>query len=182
MLGTGSPMPAIATICSSRLSASRGELAWIGGHRAFMTRIHRLKHIEGFIATALANDNAIRPHAQRVLHQVALANFAFAFGIGRPRFQPSDMQLLQLQFRCIFDRDQTLFVRDESERALSNVVLPVPVPPEMIREIRPRTAAFNKSAIAGRECIDLDQTIDVERALGRIFGSTPSGRRPQRGE
>ena len=37
-----------------------------------MTRIHGLKHIKGFFPTALADNDSIRTHSERVLHQFAL--------------------------------------------------------------------------------------------------------------
>ena len=86
-----------------------------------MARVHRLKHIEGFLAATLANYNAVWPHAQCILYQVALANFALAFGIGRPRFQPSNMQLLQLQFRGVLDRNQTFMVRNGVRESIEQV-------------------------------------------------------------
>src|SRR5579863_6938476 len=42
------------------------------GHRPFVTRVHRLQHVECFLATALADDDAIGPHTERILDQVAL--------------------------------------------------------------------------------------------------------------
>ena len=77
-----------------------------------MAGVHGLQHVEGFLAAHLADDDAVGPHAQRVLDQLALANLAFAFDIGRTRFQPADMRLLQLQFRRVLDGDQALLGRD----------------------------------------------------------------------
>ena len=37
-----------------------------GGHRSLMAGIHRLHHVERFRAAALADDDAIRSHAQCV--------------------------------------------------------------------------------------------------------------------
>ena len=47
-----------------------------GRHRAFVAGVHGLQHVEGFLAAALAEDDAVGTHAQRVLHQLALADFA----------------------------------------------------------------------------------------------------------
>src|SRR5262245_105033 len=56
-------------------------------HRAFVARIHGLQHVEGFLAATFADDDAVRPHAQRVLHQLALADFSSALGVGRTRLE-----------------------------------------------------------------------------------------------
>ena len=64
-----------------------------------MARVHRLQHIERFFTTALTEDDPVGPHTQRVLHQFALTNFAFALDAGWARFHSADMWLLQLQVR-----------------------------------------------------------------------------------
>ena len=43
-----------------------------------------------------------------VFDQVGRGNCAFAFDIGRARFQANHVILLQLQFGRIFDRDDTI--------------------------------------------------------------------------
>ncbi len=91
-----------------------------GGHRAFVAGVHRLQHVEGFLAAALAEDDAVGPHAQRVLHQFALTDFALAFDIGRPRFHAADMRLLQLKLGGVFDGDQALFFRDEGGQRIEH--------------------------------------------------------------
>ena len=78
-------------------------------HRTFVTGIHRLQHVEGLFAAALADNDAVGPHAQCILYEVALAYFSFSLDVGRSGFEPSDVQLLQLQFSGIFDGDQALF-------------------------------------------------------------------------
>ena len=62
-----------------------------------MARVHRLQHVEGLTAPALADDDPIRTHAKRVADQVANLDRAFAFNIGRPRFEADHMILPQLQ-------------------------------------------------------------------------------------
>ena len=41
-------------------------------------------------------NNAVRAHTQRVVHQLTLRNFAHPFYIGRTRFHTQYMRLLQL--------------------------------------------------------------------------------------
>src|ERR1019366_6413866 len=91
-----------------------------GGHRAFVAGVHRLQHVEGFLAAALAEDDAVGPHAQRVLDQLALADFALALDIGRPRLHAADMRLLQLKLGGVFDGDQALFFRDEGGQRIEH--------------------------------------------------------------
>ena len=83
-----------------------------GRHRTLVTRVHRLQHVESFVAATLTNDDAIWTHTQCVLDQVTLTDLALPFGVGRTRFHPTDMQLLQLQLGCVFDRYQTLILGD----------------------------------------------------------------------
>ena len=72
-----------------------------------------------FIAWSMSNASAPRtsptmirsgPHAQRVAHQVALGDLAPPLDVGRPRLQPGDVRLLQLQLGRVLDRDDPLAV------------------------------------------------------------------------
>ena len=110
-----------------------------------MAGVHGLQHVEGFLAAALAEDDAVGPHAQRVLDQLALADFALAFDVGRPRLHAADMRLLQLQFGGVLDGDRRSLSEMKADSALSIVVLPEPVPPEMIVVMRAFTAAASTS-------------------------------------
>ena len=73
-----------------------------------MAGVHGLQHVEGLLAAALAEDDAVGPHAQRVLDEIALADFAVALDVGRARFHARDVRLLQLQFGGVLDGDQAL--------------------------------------------------------------------------
>ena len=81
-------------------------------HRSFVAGVHRLQHVERLFAAALADDDAVGPHAQRVSHEIALADLAFALDVGGAGLQASDMRLLQLQFRGVLDGDQALVVQE----------------------------------------------------------------------
>ena len=63
-----------------------------------MSRIHCLKHVECLSATHLADDDPVRPHAQRIADELALRDVANAFYVGRPRLHLNDMRLLKAQF------------------------------------------------------------------------------------
>ena len=104
----GRLMPDMPTMFSSRVSASRGVLAWIVRHRAVVAGVHRLQHVERFVAADLAEDDAVGAHAQRVLQQVAHRDLAGALEVGRAGLEPHDMRLLQLQFGGVLDRHGAL--------------------------------------------------------------------------
>ena len=82
-----------------------------------MARVHGLEHVEGLLAAALAEDDALGPHAQRVLDEIALADLALALDVGRPRLHAGDVRLLQLQLRRVLDGDQALGMRDRRPTA-----------------------------------------------------------------
>ena len=71
-----------------------------------MTGIHGLQHIKRFFAPALAKDDSIRTHAERVSDQLTLTNFAFALDVRRSSFQSNDMRLLELKLGGVFNRDK----------------------------------------------------------------------------
>ena len=62
---------------------------------AVVAGVHRLQHVQRFFAADLADDDAIRPHTQRVDHQVALLDRALALDVRRARFQPHHVPLPQ---------------------------------------------------------------------------------------
>ncbi len=53
-----------------------------GGQRAVVAGVHRLQHVERFTATALADHDTVRAHAQGVLDQIPDGNLAAPLGIG----------------------------------------------------------------------------------------------------
>ena len=55
-----------------------GAVGVDGGHRAVVAGVHGLDHVQRLGAAALADDDAVGPHAQGVLHQVADGVFAGA--------------------------------------------------------------------------------------------------------
>ena len=84
------------------------------GQRPVVTGIHRLQHVERFLAADLANDDAIGPHTEGVDDQLPLADGALAFDVRRTRLEPRDVLLLQLQLGGVLDRDDPLAIGDES--------------------------------------------------------------------
>ena len=80
--------------------------------RAVVARVHGLQHVDGLAAAHLAQDDPVGAHAQGVLHQVAHGDVALAFQVGRPRFQPHHVGLLELQLGGVLDGDDALVVVD----------------------------------------------------------------------
>ena len=72
-----------------------------------------MKHVEGFLAADLADDDAVGAHTQAVDDQLPLTDCALAFDVGRSRLEPRHMRLLQLKLGRVFDRDDALAVGDE---------------------------------------------------------------------
>ena len=78
-----------------------------------MAGVHGLQQVERLGSADFADDDAFRPHTQAVAHQIAHGDLAFAFEVGRPRFQAHHVRLLQLQFGGVFAGDDALVVVDE---------------------------------------------------------------------
>ena len=93
--------------------ASRGRVGVDGGQRPVVAGVHRLEHVEGLAAADLADHDPVRPHAQRVAHQVADGDLALALDVRRPALQPHHVLLLELQLDGVLDGDDALVVGDE---------------------------------------------------------------------
>ena len=84
------------------------------GQRSVVTGVHRLKHVERFLAANLTHDDAVGAHTQRIDHELPLTNGALAFDVGRARFEPGDVLLMELQLGGVLDRHDALARRDEA--------------------------------------------------------------------
>ena len=86
-----------------------------GGHRAFVAGVHRLDHASSVSAlAALADDDPVGPHTQRVLDEVGRRDGAASFDVGRASLQANDVILLKLQLGRVLDRDDAVVVLDEA--------------------------------------------------------------------
>jgi hypothetical protein len=65
--------------------------------------------------------------------------------VGGPGFEREPVRLLKPQLGRVLDRDHALARVDQLRQALSMVVLPEPVPPEMITFIREAPAILSRS-------------------------------------
>src|SRR5439155_11033418 len=64
---------------------------------ALVASIHGLQHVEGLFAADLADDDAIRPHAQAVDDKLPLTHCTAALNIWGACLQPYYVLLLELQ-------------------------------------------------------------------------------------
>ena len=112
----GSSKPAIMIIVSSRPWASRGVLACSVVIEPSWPVFMAWSMSSVSAAAALADDDPLGPHTQGVADQVAGGDRALALDVRRPRLQPDDVVLLQLQFGRVLDRHDPLVVRDEARQ------------------------------------------------------------------
>jgi len=134
-----------------RVMASRGVLAWIVAS-SLRAGVHRLQHVEGFLAATLAEDDAVGTHTQGVLTR------------SRWRISPLP-STLGAASPCGRHAAAAIAIRPASsngqERSFSEMKggqrvehrrLAEPVPRDDV-EMRARTAAASTSAIAGRNAL-----------------------------
>ena len=81
-----------------------------------MAGVHRLEHVERLGAANLADDDPVGPHAQRVPDEVADRDLALALDVLRPRLEPQDVALIELQLGCVLDRDDPVASRAPRRR------------------------------------------------------------------
>ena len=89
-------------------------------HRAIVTGIHRLQHIESFFAAALPNHDAIGTHTQGVDKEFSLPNRSLAFQVGRTGLQPHNVRLLQLELGRVLDRNHALDGRNVGRQGVQH--------------------------------------------------------------
>ena len=92
---------------------SRGRVGVAGRHRAVVAGVHGLEHVERLAAAALADDDAVGPHAQGVAHQLADGDGALALDVRRARLERDHVLLAELQLGRVLDGDDALVVGDE---------------------------------------------------------------------
>src|SRR5208282_5457489 len=91
-----------------------------GGERALVAGVHGLQHVECFFTAHLADHDAVGTHTQAVDDELAHADRALAFDVGRASFETDDVFLLELQFGCVFDGDDALGIRNVSGEDVEN--------------------------------------------------------------
>src|SRR5260370_7703529 len=73
-----------------------------GSHRAFVTRVHGLEHVEGLFAANFPNDDAIGAHAQAVDEQLTLTDGSLPFDVSWTRFHLLNFIHRKRQFAPFF--------------------------------------------------------------------------------
>src|SRR4029079_7613019 len=88
---------------------TRYGFAWAVGvqrsHRTVVACVHRLQKVEGLRSADFADDDALGPHAQAVLDEIAHRHLAFTLEIGRAGLEADDMRLLQLKLGGVLAGD-----------------------------------------------------------------------------
>src|SRR5207237_1113770 len=79
--------------------------------RTVVAGVHGLEHVQGFATAHLTHDDAVRPHAERVAHQVPDGDLAGSFAVGGTCLQADDVLLMKLELDGILDGDDALVVR-----------------------------------------------------------------------
>ena len=77
-----------------------------------MARVHRLEHVQGGTVANLTHDDSVRPHTERVPHEVADRDLAASLDVRRSCLEAENMRLVELELRRVFDRDDPLVHRD----------------------------------------------------------------------
>jgi hypothetical protein len=80
--------------------------------RAVVARVASLQHVERFAAAHFADDQAVGAHAQRRAHEVADIHRAGALSVGRPRFEPHNVRLPELQLGRLLNGDDPFVAVD----------------------------------------------------------------------
>ena len=100
-----------SVIRHKRLEAVQRVVRVGGVHRRERAAVaggHRLDEIERLAAAALADDDAIGPHAQGRAQKIADGDGAAPLGVGRARLEVDRVRLLQLHFGRVLDDDDAL--------------------------------------------------------------------------
>src|SRR4051794_12311411 len=77
-----------------------------------MPGVHRLKHVQRLGTADLANNDAVGAHSQRVANEGADRYLALALDVLRTSLQPQHVTLVELEFRRILDRNDSVVVRN----------------------------------------------------------------------
>ena len=83
-----------------------------------MAGVHGLHHVERLGSAHLADDDAVRPHAQRILNERALVDLAAALHVGRPGFELDHMLLLKPELCGVLDGDDALAGIDHARKRI----------------------------------------------------------------
>src|ERR1041385_5560771 len=83
-----------------------------GGQRAIVTGVHGLQHVQRFLRTDFADDDAVGTHTEAVDDKLTDVDGARAFDVGGPGFHARHVRLLQPELGRVFDGDDTFVFRN----------------------------------------------------------------------
>src|SRR6478752_339913 len=90
-----------------------GAVGVTGRHRAVVTGVHCLEHVQRLTGAALSDDDPVGPHPEGVPDELADRDGALAFDVRRAGLEGDDVLLAELELGRVLDRDDPLVVRDK---------------------------------------------------------------------
>ena len=150
-----------------------------GGQGAVVAGVHGLEHVQGLGGTDLAHDDAVGPHTQAVLDQVAHGDLALALDVGRAGLQPDHVILLELQLGRVLDGHDALVLGHVARQTVEQRGLArAGTAGDEHVELRPDDA-FHELGHLGGQRVEADQVGHFQRVLGKL---TNGERRPVDGQ
>ena len=181
MARTGRSTPAISTMVSRRDRLSRGVFAWTVVIEPSWPVFMAWSMSRAAPSRTLADDDAVGPHTQRVLDELADGDRAPALDVGGRDSRRRTWSWCSWSSAA----SSMVMMRSSSgmneEMTLSRVVLPEPVPPEMMMLRRPLTQADQEVTDPRGERAEGDEVLVGERVGRRTFGWSAWRRRGRSG-
>ena len=81
-----------------------------------MARVHGLEHVQRLATTALADDDPLRAHTERVDDEALNRDLALAVDVLGSGLQATDVLLVQLQLGGVLDGDDSVLDGDEARQ------------------------------------------------------------------
>ena len=100
------------------LEASRHLSGIVGMHRAgasVVAGVESGKQIHDLSAAYLANHDSVRPHPQRLPHEIANGYLADAFDVGASRDELDQMRMRRREFGCVLHADDAFICRNGAQ-------------------------------------------------------------------
>ena len=145
-----------------------GRVGVDGRDRAVVAGVHGLEHVEGLGPADLADDDAVGPHAQRVADEVADADLASTFDVGRPALEADHVALAELELDRVLDGDDALGVGHERRQHVEQRRL-AGAGPAGHEDVQPAAdAGRDQLGDRRRERPEPDQVVDLQRVAGEL--------------
>ena len=167
-----------------RLDAGQRVARAVGvdrGDRAVVAGVHGLEHVEGLAATALADDDAVGPHAQAVADEVADGDLALALDVRRAGLQGEHVVLVELELLGVLDGDDALVGGDERRQHVEGRRLAGAGAAGDDHVEAADHAGLQEAGRVGVERAEPDQVVDLVRVLGELPDGEERARRSPAG-